>query len=113
METRNTVKLADAPEAAAHTIPPEHASIEELIEEVWDDCGWSKRFSWVWKVRTEVLWEVVAAVGCASGGLLTMSHPHLTVIVGAAVPVAIQVLKLASAAFLTHRLYKLFHRIFH
>jgi len=111
-ENGNTVNL-EALDTTSHKALSGHASIEELIEEVWDDCRWSKRFSWVSKARTEVLWEVVAGVGCAFAGFLTMSYPHMSVIIGAAVPVAVQVLKLVSAAFLTHSLYNLFHRIFH
>jgi hypothetical protein len=113
MKTGNRDDLTNLPEAAAHKALSSCASIEELIEEVWQDCKKAKRFPWVLKLRLDVLWEAIAAVGCASGGILTMGHPNMSLLVAGVVPLAIQMLKLAAAAYLGHRLYKLFHRLFH
>jgi hypothetical protein len=112
MKTQNK-ENPNAPEAGFHKDLSVYASIEELIEEVWNDCKRASRFSWLWKVRSDVLWEAAAAVACAAGGLLTIGHPQMTLAVAGMVPIAIQALRFAAAVILGHGLSKLIARFFH
>ena len=113
METRNSKNTVDAPQSTTHKVFSGYASIEELIEEIWDDSRNARRFSRLWNLCSEVLWEAAAAVACASGGLLTIGHPRMTLAVAGAVPFAIQALRYAAALVLSHGLSKLIERLFH
>lgn len=114
MERQNTNSIDNPSETDPEKDLSSYASIEELVEEVLHDCKKSKRFSWLLRLPpSEVLWETAAAVGCTLAGVVTMGHPHVTLVVAGAVPIVIQALKLLAAACLSHRLRDLFYRLFH
>ncbi len=114
METRNTKTAADLPKTMPGEAPKGLAKIEKLIETIEEgretsECRNSSRIL----PPSEVLWDLVAAMGCAYGGVLTSGHPLIMVMAAGVVPLAVHALRLSAAVFLRFEAGRIFQHLFH
>jgi hypothetical protein len=114
MERKSTNSVNNSPEKAPYEDLSGYASIEELIDEVLEGRTKSRRFAWQSILPSStVFWELLAAVGFASGSLLTMGHPYVTLVAAGAVPIAMHVIRLFAAGLVSLGVATMFQRLFH